>query len=120
MQKTAIRLTRRSAVRNFESSALRPDPRILWKTSIFHLNALPFDLLDSVLARLDREIGEKLPLDLLSPLRPSRSSAMDHGQSECGIFLLLADRRQNSKLAETNFEKRFIRIAFVVLDLDPM
>ncbi|MDA9544769.1 hypothetical protein ACM43_09435 [Bradyrhizobium sp. CCBAU 45321] len=39
MQKTAIRLTRRSAVRNFESSALQPDLRILWKTSIFHLNA---------------------------------------------------------------------------------
>lgn len=39
MQKTAIRLTRRSAVRNFESSALQPNLRTLWKTSIFHLNA---------------------------------------------------------------------------------
>jgi hypothetical protein len=29
-------LTRRSAVRSFEASALQPDFRILWKTSIFH------------------------------------------------------------------------------------
>lgn len=81
---------------------------------------VPFDLLDGVLSRLDREIGENLPLDFLSPLRRSPLLSMDHGQSECGIFLLLADRRQNSELAETNFEKCFIRIAFVVLDLDPV
>lgn len=33
MQKNAIRLASRSAVRNFESSALQPDFKILWKTS---------------------------------------------------------------------------------------
>ncbi len=35
MQKIAIRLTIRSAVRSFESSALQPDFKILWKVSIF-------------------------------------------------------------------------------------
>lgn len=35
MQKIAIRLVNRSAVRSCESSALQPDFRILWKVSIF-------------------------------------------------------------------------------------
>ena len=35
MQKTAMRFASRSAVRSFDSSALQPDLRILWKTSIF-------------------------------------------------------------------------------------
>ena len=35
MQNTAIRLTIRSAARSFDSSALQPDFRILWKVSIF-------------------------------------------------------------------------------------
>src|SRR3981081_3904900 len=39
MQKTETRLVRRWAVLSFESSALQPDLRILWNTSIFHLNA---------------------------------------------------------------------------------
>lgn len=81
---------------------------------------VPLELLGSVLARLDREIVEKLPFDFLSPLRRSPLFGMDHGQSECRIFLLLADRRQNSKLTEANFKKRFIRIAFVILDSHPV
>jgi hypothetical protein len=39
MQKTEIRFVRRSAVLNFDSSALQPDLRILWNTSIFHRKA---------------------------------------------------------------------------------
>lgn len=39
MQNIEIRLASRSAVRNLESSALQPDLRILWKTSIFHRSA---------------------------------------------------------------------------------
>src|SRR5665213_3417930 len=35
IQKTAMRLASRSAVRSLESSARQPDLRILWKTSIF-------------------------------------------------------------------------------------
>src|ERR1019366_10651018 len=35
MQKTETRFARRSAVRNFASSARQPDFKILWKTSIF-------------------------------------------------------------------------------------
>ncbi len=81
---------------------------------------VPFDFLDGIPARLDREIGEELPLDLLSPFRRSPLLSMDHGQSECGKFLLLADRRRNPKLAETNFETLFVRVASVILDLDPM
>ena len=36
MQKMEIKLTSRSAVLSFDSSALQPDFSILWKTSIFH------------------------------------------------------------------------------------
>jgi hypothetical protein len=36
MQRTANRFTSRSAVLSFDSSALQPDFRILWKVSIFH------------------------------------------------------------------------------------
>src|ERR1700683_5253181 len=36
MQKIEMRFARRGAVRSLESSALQPDFRILWKTSIFH------------------------------------------------------------------------------------
>ena len=39
MQNTAIRLVRRWAVRSLTSSALQPDLRTLWKTSIFHRKA---------------------------------------------------------------------------------
>src|SRR6267154_817117 len=39
MQKSEIRLVRRWAVLSFDSSALQPDLRILWNTSIFHLKA---------------------------------------------------------------------------------
>ena len=38
-QKTDIRLTSRSAVRSFDSSALQPDFTILWNNSIFQRNA---------------------------------------------------------------------------------
>lgn len=81
---------------------------------------VPFDLLDGVRARLDREIGEELPLDFLSPLRPSPLLSMDHGQSECGIFRLFADRRQDAYLAIPDLKNGVVGIAFVVLDLDPM
>ncbi len=81
---------------------------------------VPFDLLDGVLARSDREIGEELLLDLLSPLRPSLLLSVDHGQSECGIFGLLADRRQDAYLAIPDLKNRVVGIALVVLDLDPM
>ena len=39
MQKTATKLVRRWAVLSFNSSALQPDLRILWNTSIFHRKA---------------------------------------------------------------------------------
>ena len=39
MQKTAISFARRSAVLSRASSALQPDFRILWNTSIFHHRA---------------------------------------------------------------------------------
>jgi hypothetical protein len=39
IQKTDIRLTRRSAVLSFKSSARQPDFSILWNASIFHLMA---------------------------------------------------------------------------------
>src|ERR1700741_425840 len=36
MQNTAMRVTRRVAVRSFASSALQPDFKTLWNISIFH------------------------------------------------------------------------------------
>ncbi|MGY3532308.1 hypothetical protein [Bradyrhizobium sp. USDA 4452] len=45
---------------------------------------------------------------------------MDHGQSECGIFRLFADRRQDAYLAVPDLKNGVVGIAFVVLDLDPM
>src|ERR1700676_1133786 len=39
MQNTAIKLASRWAVLSLDFSALQPDLRILWNTSIFHLNA---------------------------------------------------------------------------------
>lgn len=68
----------------------------------------------------DWEIGEKLTLDFLSPLLRSPLFGMDHSQTECRKFLVLVDRRQNSKLTEANFKKRCVRIAFVILDSYPV
>ncbi|MDF0492956.1 hypothetical protein [Bradyrhizobium yuanmingense] len=83
MQKTAIRLTRRSAVRNFESSAL------------------------------------ELPLDLLSPLRRSPLLSMDHGQSECRIFLLLTAVAE-FEACGNEFRETIDSDRLAVLDFDPM
>ena len=41
-QKIAMRLTRRSAVLSLASSALHPDLRMWWNTSIFHRSAYQF------------------------------------------------------------------------------
>src|SRR5487761_1616247 len=117
MQKTAIRLTNRSAVRLLRLAARFEN---LMKDFDLPSQSVPFELLDRVLTRMDREIGEKLPLNFPSPLRRSPLLSMDHGQSARGICLLFANRREDSKLAKTNFEKRFIRIAVVVLDLYSM
>lgn len=42
-QKIAMKLTSRSALRNFPSSALQPDFNILWKISIFQRSADDFN-----------------------------------------------------------------------------
>ena len=42
MQKMAIRFASLSELRNLESSALQPDLRILWNTSIFYRSAYQF------------------------------------------------------------------------------
>ena len=49
---TDPRFANRSAVRNFDSSALQPDLRILWNISIFQRIAYHVELLDGVFAAI--------------------------------------------------------------------
>lgn len=95
IQKTEIRLVRRSAVRSFDSSALQPDLRVLWKTSIFHLKAYHSSF---SIGSAREPTGRSVPLDLLSVLRPNALFGMDHRQRQRGIALLLSDRRQDAIL----------------------
>ncbi|MET4046104.1 hypothetical protein ABIC03_007843 [Bradyrhizobium sp. RT6a] len=119
MQKTDIRLVRRWAVRSFDSSALQPDLRILWKTSIFHLKAYHSSF---SIASAREPTGRSL-ISFHSIFFSSASRALRHGdhrQGPRGIALLLSDRRQGANLAISDLEDDFIGIAVVVSDVDAM
>jgi hypothetical protein len=45
---------------------------------------------------------------------------MDHRQDQCGISLLLSDRRQDSNPAISDFENSLGRVAIIVPDFDPV
>src|SRR5229473_858308 len=77
MQKTETRLVRRWAVLSFDSSALQPDLRILWNTSIF-TQSIPLKLLNGVLAGVNGQVGDQLPVDFLSVLRRPALLGVDH------------------------------------------
>src|SRR5258708_515166 len=65
-----------------------PELRLLGSTARFedlveHLDlpsqSIPVELLNGVLARLNRQIGDQLPIDFLSVLRCPALLGMDHG-----------------------------------------
>ena len=120
MQKTAMRLARRSAVRNFESSALQPDFRILWNSSIFHRMAYQLILLDRLGASADRQVRDQLPLDRLSALWRAAFDDVDDCQAERGRVLLLADRRQDRYAFKLDFQRGSCDLTLVVPNLDVM
>lgn len=110
MQKSEIRLVRRWAVLSFDSSALQPDLRILWNTSIFHLK--PYHSSFSIAsARTNRQVGDQLPIDLLSAFRRPALFGMDHRQGQSGIALLLSDWRQDAGLAIPDLKNGLVGIA---------
>ena len=67
---------------------------------------IPFELLDGVFARLDRQVGEELPFDFLPILRRLLFLGMDDCQSQSWVSLLLANGRK-----DPNLRYRFSRMA---------
>ena len=120
MQKTAIKLASRSAVRNFESSARQPDFKILWNTLDFPTHRVPVDLLNRFGAPAHGKIGDQLPFDRLSALRRAAFTGVDHRKIERGISLLLANGRLDHDAPELDFQRDFCDFALVVSHFDAM
>ena len=83
MQKTAMRLASRSAVRSLDSSALQPDLRILWKTSIFQRMAYQ-SIFSIAASRAHRQVRDQFPIDLLAALGRSAFAGVDDRQLKRG------------------------------------
>jgi hypothetical protein len=64
----------------------------------FPSQGIPFELLDDILAGLNGQISEQLPLD----------------------FFLFSDRRQDSYLAKSDFKNGFVRGSIAISNLDAM
>ena len=79
---------------------------------------IPFELLDGVFARLDRQVGEELPFDFLPILRRLLFLGMDDCQSQSWVSLLLANGRKDPNPAISDFENGLFQITFVVSHLD--
>ena len=62
---------------------------------------IPLELLNSVLPGLNGKISDQLPLDFLPVFRSPTLIGMNHRQGQCGISLLLPDRRQNFESCDT-------------------
>src|ERR1700731_5448321 len=71
--------------------------------------SIPFELLNGVRAGTDRQIGDQLPIDLLSVRRRAALLGIDHRQSQRGIALLLPDRRLDAKPSIPEPQKWFAR-----------
>jgi hypothetical protein len=71
IQKVAIKFTKRSAVRSFDSSALQPDFIILWNVSIFQRSAYQFSFsIASTRVRTGKSvISHSLDLSSAAPQR---------------------------------------------------
>ena len=67
MQKMEIRFTSLSELRSLDSSALHPDLRILWNTSIFHRIAYQLSFSMAALSDLTGQVGDQLPRNFLTP-----------------------------------------------------
>src|SRR4051794_35901610 len=115
MQRTAISLTRRSAVLSRAPSARQPDFRTLWNTSIFHLKAYQRSF--STAARFEGT-GKSVSSFQSMRGRRLRLAGVQDRQGERGIALPLADRRQDGQASVGEFHHRGIRGALVVADLD--
>ena len=65
---------------------------------------IPFEFLDGVFARLDRQVGEGLPIHFLPILRRLLFLGMDDCQSQSWVSLLLANGRKDPNPAISDFE----------------
>src|SRR6266403_1526951 len=106
-----------------------PELRLLGSTARFedlveHLDlpsqGIPVEFFNGFVARLNRQIGDQLPVDLLSVLRCPAFLSMDHGQRQCRISLLFSDWRQDAYLAVPDLENGLVWITVAVPDLDAM
>ena len=114
-----MRLTSRSAVRSFTSSALQPDFSILWKVSIFQRIAYQFSFSMASL-RIDRQISNQLPVDRLAALRKIALGGMKNRKHQRRIHLLFRDRSKHPDAAIAEFKNRFAHAAFLIAHLDPV
>jgi hypothetical protein len=85
----------------------------------FPSQGIPFEFLDGVIARLNGQIGDQLPIDLLLFFGCPRSSAWVAVKLSAGS-LLFADRRQDLNPAIPDLENGFVGIAVVIFDFDAM
>src|SRR5258708_18635880 len=106
-----------------------PELRLLGSTARFedlveHLDlpsqGIPVEFFNGFVARLNRQIGDQLPVDLLSVLRCPAFLSMDHGQRQCRISLMFSDWRQDAYLAVPDLENGLVWIILSVPDLDAM
>jgi len=81
---------------------------------------IPFELLNGVGAGTNRQVGDQLPIDLLSVFRRPALFGMDHRQGQSGIALLLSDRRQDANLAIPDLKNGLVGIAVAVSKFDAM
>jgi hypothetical protein len=82
--------------------------------------SLPFELLNGLGAGANRQIGDQLPIDLLSVFRGPALFGMDHRQGQRGIAILLSDRQQDANLAISDLKNGLVGIALAVSAFDAM
>lgn len=83
-------------------------------------HGIPVYLFDSLRARPGWHVGDQLPLDRLASLRCAALGGMDHGQVQCWIALLLADRRQYVDPFGCYFQSDRYRVAIFVANPNAM
>ncbi|MET4236487.1 hypothetical protein ACVWXN_005936 [Bradyrhizobium sp. i1.4.4] len=103
---------------------IRPSFAARFEDLVEHLHlpsqSIPFELLNGVGAGTDRQVGDQLPIDLLSVFRRPALFGMDHRQGQSGIALLLSDRWQDTYLAIPDLKNGLVGIAGGVSDFDAM
>jgi hypothetical protein len=81
---------------------------------------VPAQLLDRLLGRMNRQVGDGLPVDGRPTFRPAALLGMDHGQVERGIALLLADRRPHVDAPVAKLDTGLAGLTIIPGDLDPV